>query len=103
MAIENVDIIYPGRATKGMAYVGLYRVKEVDEAEQGYPEFTMFGELPSWAFYVRHVRGLTMKNIRVSLKDEDFRPAFVFDDVHGLSLTNLNQPDAQIFKIDCSE
>ena len=103
VAIENVDIIYPGRATKGMAYVGLYRVKEVDEAEQGYPEFTMFGELPSWAFYVRHVRGLTMKNIRVSLKDEDFRPAFVFDDVQGLSLTNLNQPDTQIFKIDCSE
>ena len=101
--IENIDITYPGRATKGMAYVGLYRVKEVSEAEKEYPEFSMFGELPSWAFYVRHVNGITMRNVNVRHVDEDFRPAFVFDDVKGLKLDNINQPEEQIFKIDTTE
>lgn len=98
--LENIDLTYPGRATKGMAYIGLYRVKEVKEAEKEYPEFSMYGELPSWAFYVRHVKGLTMKNINVRLADKDFRPAFVFDDVKGLRLEDINQPEEQIFMID---
>ena len=101
--LENIDITYPGRATKAMAYVGLYRVKEVNEAAEEYPEFSMYGELPSWAFYVRHVDGITMKNINVRLADYDFRPAFVFDDVKLLKLQGINQPDDQIFKIDVTE
>ena len=50
----------------------------------------MFGELPSWGFYVRHVEGLTMKNVTLRLRDKDFRPALVFDDVHGLHLENMS-------------
>ena len=49
----------------------------------------MFGELPSWGFYVRHVDGLTMKNITVSAAAKDFRPAFVFDDVNRLDLNTI--------------
>jgi len=103
VTLEDIELLYPGRATKGMAYVGLYRVKEVKEAEREYPEFSMFGELPSWAFYVRHVRGITFRNVTVNLKEPDFRPAYVFDDVHGLKLENLNQPSSQIYKTDTVE
>ncbi|MBR5715092.1 MAG: right-handed parallel beta-helix repeat-containing protein [Bacteroidales bacterium] len=95
--VENVNILYPGRATKGMAYVGLYRVSEVNEAANQYPEFSMYGELPSWAFYVRHVKDITFTNINVRLADEDFRPAFVFDDVQGFKMENVNVPENQIF------
>jgi hypothetical protein len=49
----------------------------------------MFGELPSWGFYVRHVDGLTMKNITVKAAEKDFRPAFVFDDVNKLDLNTI--------------
>lgn len=98
VTIENVDILYPGRATKGMAYMGLYRVTEVNEAANQYPEFSMYGELPSWAFYVRHVKDITFKNINVRLAEKDFRPAFVFDDVKGLKMEHVNLPDNQIFK-----
>lgn len=49
----------------------------------------MFGELPSWAFYIRHVKGLSMKNIDLKVLEEDFRPAFVFDDVSGLKLEKV--------------
>lgn len=97
VSLENIEIVYPGRATKGMAYHGLYRVKEVNEAIAEYPEFSMFGELPSWAFYVRHVKGISFKNIKVTLKESDFRPAFVFDDVEGLSIDQINLKEDQIF------
>lgn len=98
--LQDIEITYPGRASKAMAYMGLYRVKEVNEAAQSSPEFTMYGELPSWAFYVRHVKGIRFKNVKVSLADKDFRPAFVFDDVKEKTLENVNQPDSQIYCVE---
>ena len=37
--------------------------REVQEARADYPEFDMFGDLPSWGLYARHITGLTLKNI----------------------------------------
>jgi len=88
VTLENIEITYPGRATKGMAYIPLYRLSQVPENEKEYPEFSMFGELPAWGFYIRHVDGLTMKNIILRVKENDYRPAFVFDDTKSLTLTN---------------
>ena len=82
--LENINITYPGRATKGMAYVPLWRKSDVPEQIDKYPEFTMFGELPAWGFYLRHVRNITLKNVQLSLADEDFRPAIVEDDVENM-------------------
>ncbi|WP_163407262.1 glycoside hydrolase family 28 protein [Flavobacterium ajazii] len=92
VTLENIEITYPGRASKGMAYLPLTRLKDVLENIKGYPEFTMFGELPSWGFYVRHANGIQMKNIRLALEKEDFRPAFVFDDVKELYMENIDVP-----------
>ena len=81
-----------------MAYVPLWRVKDVPEQIQKYPEFSMFGELPAWALYVRHVKGLQLRNVRFSLRDTDFRPAFVFDDVEEVTSENVSPSDKnQIF------
>lgn len=49
----------------------------------------MFGELPAWGFYVRHMYGLTMKNIKLSIAETDYRPAFVFDDVKNLTIDSV--------------
>lgn len=92
VVIENLEITYPGRASKGMAYVPLSRLKQVPEKIKNYPEFDMFGELPAWGFYVRHVKGLEFKNITLKLENEDFRPAFVFDDVNGLKMEKIDLP-----------
>lgn len=86
VTIENVEIRYPGRATKGMAYMPLWRVNDVPEQIKEYPEFSMFGELPSWGFYVRHTEDITFRNVSLTLADIDFRPAFVFDDTKRVSL-----------------
>ena len=92
VVLENIEIMYPGRASKGMAYHPLSRLKDVKENINGYPEFSMFGELPSWGFYVRHVNGIEMKNIKLILEKEDFRPAFVFDDVKNLTMKAIDIP-----------
>ncbi len=90
--LENISITYPGRATKGMAYLPLWRLSDIPEKEDQYPEFSMFGELPSWGFYVRHVRNLTFRNVHLSLADFDFRPAFVLDDAKNVTIENLSLP-----------
>jgi len=89
VSLENIRIIYPGRANNGYAHLPLHRLKDVPESESEYPEFSMFGELPSWGFYVRHVKGLTMKGIDLKVLEEDFRPALVFDDVSDLKLQKV--------------
>lgn len=90
--LENVEISYPGRASKGMAYVPLSRLGQVPENEKDYPEYDMFGELPTWGLYVRHAKGITLKNVKLTLDDNDFRPAFLFDDVDGLRMDQIELP-----------
>ena len=85
--MENIQIIYPGKGNDGLAILPLFRLNDVPEVENQYPEFSMFGELPAWGLYVRHVEGLTLKNVTVIAKDKDYRPAYVFDDVKGLTIT----------------
>ena len=55
----------------------------------------MFQELPSWGFYARHVDGLEFKNIHLSTKEADFRPALVFDDVKNLRLEEADLPPSR--------
>ncbi|WP_316837239.1 glycoside hydrolase family 28 protein [Pedobacter nutrimenti] len=93
VVLENIRITYPGRATKGQAYFALSRIGKISEKIQNYPEFSMFGELPAWALYVRHAQGITMRNVTLKLKNDDFRPALVFDDVDGVSLNEIKLPN----------
>ena len=98
VTLEDIQVSYPGRATKGMAYMPLWRIKDVPEQIQKYPEFSMFGELPAWALYLRHVKDLQLRNIRFSLRDTDYRPAFVFDDVKRFQLYEVEpQDESQMF------
>lgn len=72
-----------------MAYIPLWRKGDVPEQIQKYPEFTMFGELPSWGLYLRHIRNIKLKDIQLKLVDEDFRPAIVDEDVEGLTTDRI--------------
>ena len=54
---------------------------EVPEQGKVYPEPSMFGLLPAYGFYVRHVQGLRMDGVDVSFAGAESRPAFVLDDV----------------------
>lgn len=86
VAIANCSISYPGRGTKGMAYVPLWDLGRVPEAEGDYPEFSMFGELPAWGVYFRHARGVHIASLALEGRDPDYRPALVVDDVANFTL-----------------
>jgi hypothetical protein len=97
--LKNITITYPGRSSKAMGYVPLSRLSQVPEEVKGYPEFSMFGELPAYGLYVRHVTGLQMKNITFKLKDKEYRPSMVFDQVSNLQIkkVNLQNPKSEEF------
>ncbi len=65
--------------------------ENVPERPGMYPEATMFGKLPAYGFYFRHVVGLSIRNIRINPAESDVRPKFVFDDVSNLVLDNPHQ------------
>ncbi len=104
--IENVELILPGRATKAMGYVPLTDLDLVPENEAEYPEYSMFGELPAYAFYVRHADGVKFRNIRIFLMEDDYRPAIVADDAPGISFQKISLPlgkdKGQIFLRGCT-
>ncbi len=93
VTLENIEVIYEGGGRSQIANSPIESLSKIPEQIAEYPEFSMFGELPAWAFYVRHVDGLKMKNISVKAKNKDYRPACVFDDVAGLDLGKIKIED----------
>jgi hypothetical protein len=59
---------------------------DVREAAAGYPEADMFGALPAYGLYCRHVEGLSLRNIRLNWHEADLRSAIVVDDASQLAI-----------------
>ena len=89
VTIENVIIRHPGGGNQAYANMPTWRMDGVPENKQNYPEFSMFGELPAWGLYVRHVSGLKLKNIRLEAEEKDYRPSIVMDDVKNSELSAI--------------
>lgn len=68
-------------------------IDEVPENESDYPEYKMFGKLPAYGIYTRHVRDISLYNVRLDYDKEEHRAALLFDDVEGLVLSDLNLKD----------
>jgi polygalacturonase len=60
------------------------------EEERSYPEPSMFGQMPSYGFFFRHVRGLEMHQVKVDFAQPEARPAIVLADVQDASFDHLN-------------
>lgn len=65
-------------------------IQLVPENESEYPEYEMFGKLPAYGIYSRHVRNISLYYVRLDYGKEEQRPALLFDDVKGLVLSDLN-------------
>jgi polygalacturonase len=79
--LSNIRIIYQGGGTSQQA------TAQPPERETNYPEPSMFGELPAYGLYLRHVNGLELNNVEVSHLKEDLRPAFVLEDVKSITFS----------------
>jgi hypothetical protein len=53
----------------------------VPERADAYPQCTMFGPLPAWGLYGRHVDGLALRDLRCTAENPDEREMLVLDDV----------------------
>lgn len=84
VTISNVKIDFDGGGKKEHA------VRKVPELENKYPESTMFGILPAYGFFCRHVNGLTFRDVDFRYDKPDQRPALVCDDVHNLKIDGLS-------------
>jgi len=81
--LNNIRIYYKGGGTKEEAAL------VPAEDEKGYPEPRMFGEIPAYGFFVRHVRGLEFNNVEVSYLSEDFRPPFLIENASQIEFDNV--------------
>ena len=77
LRLSNIRIYYQGGGTKEQAEL------QPPEMESVYPEPVMFGLIPAYGFFIRHVNGLKMDNVEVSYMKDDVRSAFWLHDVKG--------------------
>jgi polygalacturonase len=56
-----------------------------------YPEnrLTFGTKLPSSAFYIKHVNGITLNNVSVNYREKDARPAICLDDAKGVRFKSV--------------
>ena len=83
LRIHNVRLIFPGGGK------GSWTRKEPSEQIKGYPDPSRLGGEPAWGFFIRHVKGLEMTDVDMSVKKPDVRPAFYVKDVQGFWLNNV--------------
>ena len=84
--LQDIHIRFAGGGTKQDAS------REAPEAAEAYPEYNIFGPLPAFGFYCRHVRGLRFDRVQVSRETPDDRPALVCEDVEGLTVSGFESP-----------
>jgi hypothetical protein len=84
VTIRNVHIIYKGGGIKR------HHEYDVPENERNYPENRMFGHyLPSYGFYIRHVKDLKLEDIQLRLEQPDYRSVLWIEDVSNVSVSGF--------------
>src|ERR1051326_8871090 len=83
LRLSNIRIFYKGGGTSQQAAL------EPPEKENDYPEPTMFGEMPAYGFFIRHVRGIEMNDIAVSYLRDEARTPFLLSDARLVDLRHI--------------
>lgn len=86
VTLRDITLRYAGGGSAEQAHI------QPPELAEAYPEPSMFGPLPAWALWARHVRGLTLERFAASTETPDFRPPLIFDDVAEKSLSGIAIP-----------
>ncbi len=89
LTISNVRLSFAGSGTKKDA------ARAIPENPTAYPEYSMFGRLPAYGFYCRHVKSLKLRNIQLQLAKSDRRHALVAEDCENISIDDLDTPFSQ--------
>jgi len=89
ISIANTMIVFKGGGSKEDSGIS------PPEKEDSYPEINVFGKMPSYGFFVRHIKGLVLNNLKMSFEVPDARPPFVLEDVEnahfwGIQVKRIN-------------
>ena len=88
ISIHDVLVVCQGGGTADQAAM------RTPEDEEKYPEPDMFGPMRAFGFYVRHLKGLSMSNVRVKTIRPDARPAIRLEDVDGADFFRIQAQTA---------
>jgi polygalacturonase len=67
------------------------------EKESAYPEISMFGKsFPASALYLRHIDGLSLKSVKLTLEKPDARPLAWLDDAHHVAIEDSTIAPASV-------
>jgi len=90
--IENITLDNIHLSNAGNVNMGDYieSADQVKEDEKGYPEPTVWGNLPSSGLFIRHAGMVTLSGIHVSSRQADPRPAVIGVDIDQLIIKDLN-------------
>ena len=88
--LSNIRIYYQGGGSRAQAEL------RPPEREHNYPEPSMYGEIPAYGFFIRHVNGIELNNVEVSYLKEDLRPAFIINDSSRLDFFHVKAQQATV-------
>jgi hypothetical protein len=88
VTLADISLGFEGGGTREDA------VREIPERPDSYPESTMFGTLPSYGLFCRHVKGLRLRNVHLQTAAPDHRHAVRLDDVENAVVDALEAPFA---------
>lgn len=89
VTLSNLRLSFEGGGTKADAG------RAVPEKPDAYPEFWMFGKLPTYGLYCRHIRGLKLSNVQLQSAKPDQRHALVCEEVEDLFIDALDAEFSQ--------
>jgi polygalacturonase len=81
--LKNIKITFGGGGKP------LNFVQKVPELPHDYPEFSMFGELPAWGFYLRHTENVQFTQLILKLIEPDYRQPIVSEDAEKTVLNSV--------------
>jgi hypothetical protein len=84
VTLRGIQVSYPGGGTREDA-----QRRELPELEDQYPEYFMWGVLPAYGLYARHVQGLSLEGVQFDAARSDLRPAVVCDDAEDVDISGL--------------
>ena len=83
VSLSNIKIRFKGGAKNDID------PKSVKEEREHYPESTMFGKLPCYGLFIRHVNNIHLSNIEMDFDQADERSVIVCDDVQQIELIDV--------------
>jgi polygalacturonase len=94
LELSNIFVQHQGGGTKEAANI------QPPEMEAAYPDPNRFGPIPCHGFFIRHAKGISLRDVEVRYERDDLRPAILLEDVIGADFSHVKMahaPDVATF------